>query len=57
MTHQRLGNKDRARYWYDDACEQQAKFAALDKHKNTGMLQEVERLRDEAAELLGIGKN
>jgi hypothetical protein len=47
MAHWQMGHKDEARAWYDKA------LAWMDKHAGY-KYRELVRLRDEAAELLGL---
>ena len=46
MSHEKLGEKEKARQWYDRATHWMG--------KNSGSDQEIGRFRSEAAELLGV---
>ena len=49
MSHEQLGDKEKARQWYDRATQWM--------DKNQGADEELRRFRTEAAQVLGLDKN
>jgi tetratricopeptide (TPR) repeat protein len=54
MAHEKLGHKEEAERYYDDACREVDRDAAsLRRKQDNAYREELHRLRDEAAQLLG----